>query len=63
LNGEIEKKNNFNKIKKIKIKIMKTRLEKIIYYKFVLKDKIKNQQNLYKRIKKKNKNKNNKNIS
>ena len=42
---------------------MKTRLEKIIYYKFVLKDKIKNQQNLYKRIKKKNKNQNNKNIS
>jgi len=43
LNGEIKKKNNFNKIKKIKIKIMRTKLEKIIYYKFVLKDKIENQ--------------------
>jgi hypothetical protein len=63
LNGEIKKKNNFNKIKKIKIKIMRTKLEKIIYYKFVLKDKIENQQNLYRRIKKKNKKKNNKNIS
>jgi hypothetical protein len=43
LNGEIEKKNNFNKIKKIKIKIMRTKLEKIIYYKFILKNKIENQ--------------------
>ena len=42
---------------------MRTKLEKLIYYKFILKDKIKNQQNLYKRIKKKNRNQNNKNIS
>jgi len=40
LKGEIEKKNNFNKRKKIKR--MKIKLVKIIYHNFGLKDGIKN---------------------
>jgi hypothetical protein len=46
LKGEIEKKNNFNKKKR-----MRTKLVKIICHKFILKDKI------YKKIQKEKENK------
>jgi hypothetical protein len=37
-----------------KIKIIRTKLKKLIYHKFVLRDQIENQKQLYKRVKKKN---------
>jgi len=52
LNGEIKKKNNFNKIKK-KFKRMKTKFKKIIYYEFGLKNEIENQKS-YKKTNEKN---------
>jgi hypothetical protein len=37
-----------------KIKIIRTKLKKLIYHKFVLRDQIENQKQLHKRVKKKN---------
>jgi len=48
--GEIEMKNCF---KKKKIKRMKIKLVKIIYYKFGLKDEVENKLNFYKSAKRK----------
>jgi hypothetical protein len=58
LKGEIEKKNHFNKRKKIKR--IRTKLVKIIYHKFGLEDEIENKFKFYKKAKKKIKNEKNK---
>ena len=58
MKGEIENKNHLNKMRK-KIKTMRTKLVKIIYHKFRLKDKIKNKLNFYKKTKKRITNQNN----
>jgi hypothetical protein len=54
LNGEIKKKNNFNKItKKFKKILQKDQMKKIIYYEFGLKNEIENQKS-YKKTNEKN---------
>ena len=58
MKGEIEKKNHFNKRKKIKR--IRTKLVKIIYHKFGLEDEIGNKFKFYKKAKKKIKNEKNK---
>jgi transcription initiation factor TFIIIB Brf1 subunit/transcription initiation factor TFIIB len=61
LEGEIEKSNQFNKRQKKKtIKRMKTELNKI-NHKLGLRDVIENNSKVYKRVKKKNRNQENKN--
>jgi predicted DNA-binding protein YlxM (UPF0122 family) len=61
LEGEIEKSNQFNKRQKKKtIKRMKTELNKI-NHKLRLRDVIENNSKVYKRVKKKNRNQENKN--
>ena len=55
MKGEIEKKNNFNKRKKKRIR---TKFIKIIYHKIRLNDEIKNKQNIYKSVEQKNNKKN-----
>ena len=55
MKGEIEKKNHFNKRKRIR-----TKLVKIIYHKFGLEDEIGNKFKFYKKAKKKIKNEKNK---
>lgn len=61
MEGEIEKSNQFNKRQKKKtIKRMKTELNKI-NHKLGLRDVIENNSKVYKRVKKKNRNQENKN--
>jgi hypothetical protein len=60
LEGEIKKSNQFNKRKKKTIKRMKTKLNKI-NHKLRLRDVIENNSKVYKRLKKKNRNQENKN--
>jgi hypothetical protein len=60
LKGEIKKKNNFNKRKKIKR--TRTKLVKIIYHKFGLKNKIEKKKNFHKEVKKKIRNQKNKDL-
>jgi hypothetical protein len=60
LKGEIKKKNNFNKRKKIKR--TRTKLVKIIYHKFGLKNKIEKKKKFHKEVKKKIRNQKNKDL-